>query len=72
VRELLESLVDACRPHAAALGCSAALERTLRLAGEGGAERQRAIAAGTGTLERVVARLADQFLPDPPLPDTSD
>jgi glutamate---cysteine ligase / carboxylate-amine ligase len=72
VRELLESLVDACRPHAAALGCTAALERALRLAGEGGAERQRAIAAGTGSLERVVARLADQFLPDPSLSDPPD
>jgi carboxylate-amine ligase len=66
LRETLARLVDECRPHAAALGCLEALERVPQLAREGGAERQRAIAAGTGSLDGIAARLAERFVPDPP------
>jgi glutamate---cysteine ligase / carboxylate-amine ligase len=67
-RETLEDLVAECRPHARALGCAASLEQVLRLAGDGGADRQRAIAARTGTLDQLVKTLADRFTltDDPP------
>jgi carboxylate-amine ligase len=67
-RETLEALVAECRPHARALGCAASLEQVLRLAVDGGADRQRAIAARTGTLDHLVETLADRFTltDDPP------
>ena len=64
VREELESLVAECRPHALALGCSAALERVRRLAVATGADRQRHLAS-QGTLEQLVQSLAQRFLPTP-------
>jgi len=56
----VERLVEACRPHAAALGCAAALEDVPRLLRANGAARQREKAALHG-LASVPAALADQF-----------
>ena len=61
-RETLEALVAECRPHAAALGCAGTLERVRWLAATSGADRQRAFAAGPGSLADLVARLAGRFL----------
>jgi carboxylate-amine ligase len=57
---LIEELVVRCRPHAAALGCSAELEQVTRLATAGGAARQRAIEAEAG-LGGLVSALSDCF-----------
>lgn len=62
VRELLDGLVSQCRPHAEALGCAGALDRVHGLATANGADRQRALAAGNGGLDHLVAALADRFL----------
>ncbi len=62
VRETLHALLEECRPHAHALGCAEALERARWLAAATGADRQRALAAGPGGLEHLVARLAERFL----------
>jgi glutamate---cysteine ligase / carboxylate-amine ligase len=62
VRETLEALLADCRPHAAALGCAQALDRVPWLAAAGGADRQRALAAGPRGLADLVARLAGRFL----------
>jgi glutamate---cysteine ligase / carboxylate-amine ligase len=48
VRELLDSLLADCRPHAIALGCAGALDRVQRLAAANGAARQRQLAAPKG------------------------
>ena len=48
VREILDSLLADCRPHALALGCAEALDRVPRLAAANGADRQRAFVAPTG------------------------
>ena len=61
VRELIDPLLDDCRPHAAALGCAAELEGIRRLAACNGAERQRAWLSHGGGFEGVVASLAEQF-----------
>ena len=61
-RDMLEALVGECLPHASALGCAGALERAFQLADRSGADRQRQIAAGSGTLAGVVSTLADRFL----------
>jgi carboxylate-amine ligase len=61
-RDMLEVVVGECLPHASALGCVAALEHALELADRSGADRQRDIAVGSGTLTDVVATLADRFL----------
>jgi carboxylate-amine ligase len=45
VRALLDELLEACAPHAAELGCTAALDTVVGLADAPGAERQRALAA---------------------------
>ena len=60
VREMLEALLAACRPHALALGCAGALDRVQRLAAATGAERQRALAAATG-VSSTWWPLADRF-----------
>ena len=60
IGETVERLVQACRPHASALGCAAALEDVPRLLQANGAARQRAKAARDG-LASVPAALADQF-----------
>jgi glutamate---cysteine ligase / carboxylate-amine ligase len=62
VREMLDSLLADCRPHAVALGCAGALDRIPRLAAANGAARQRAFVAANGGLDDLVASLADQFL----------
>jgi carboxylate-amine ligase len=60
-RELLTHLVEACRPHAVALGCSDELERVLDLAASTGAERQVALAHERGRLPGLIEVLADAF-----------
>jgi glutamate---cysteine ligase / carboxylate-amine ligase len=62
VREMLEVILAECRPHAVALGCAGALDRVPWLASATGSDRQRAFAAGTGSLENLVTRLAGRFL----------
>ena len=63
VRDILDSLVAECQPHAHALGCRDALDRVERASFADGAERQRAVAARRGRREDVVAGLAAQFRP---------
>jgi glutamate---cysteine ligase / carboxylate-amine ligase len=63
VREMLDSLLVECRPHAFALGCARALERLQPLAAANGAARQRAFVACNRSLSELVASLADRFLP---------
>ena len=65
VREMLDSLLAKCRPHAFALGCAGALDRVRPLATANGAERQRRFIAHNRRLDELVASLADQF----PAPD---
>jgi carboxylate-amine ligase len=62
VREMLDSLLSECRPHALALGCAAALDGVARLARENGAEAQRKLVALNPRLDDLVASLADCFL----------
>ncbi len=62
VREMLDSLLADCRPHALALGCAGALDRVGRLAAANGADRQRAFVARDRRLDELVASLADRFL----------
>ncbi len=62
VRETLEALLAECRPYAVALGCARALDRVRCLAAATGADRQRAFAAGPGSLDDLVASLAERFL----------
>jgi len=62
VRELLDSLLADCRPHALALGCADALDRVQALAAANGAARQRAFVKHDRRLDELVARLADRFL----------
>jgi len=61
VREVLDSLLADCRPHALALGCAEALDRVQPLAAANGADRQREFAAGHTHLAPLVASLADRF-----------
>jgi carboxylate-amine ligase len=67
VRELLEELLEACAPHARALGCTAELAGVRPLADDPGDERQRAhagVARGEAVGERLgglVAFLAAAF-----------
>jgi glutamate---cysteine ligase / carboxylate-amine ligase len=63
VRNILDSLLAECYPHALALGCIEALDRVARISFANGAERQRAVAARGGRLEDLVASLAEQFRP---------
>ena len=62
VREMLDSLLADCCPHALALGCAGALDRVEHLAAANGAERQREFVAHKRRLDELVASLADQFL----------
>jgi glutamate---cysteine ligase / carboxylate-amine ligase len=68
VRESLDALLAECRPHALALACADALDDVPRLAAANGADRQRAVVAGDGRLDRLVAKLADRFLAPARLP----
>ena len=60
VCELVEELLDACRPHAHELGCADELEAVRMLMTESGADRQRRVAGRTGA-RGLVAALADDF-----------
>jgi gamma-glutamyl:cysteine ligase YbdK (ATP-grasp superfamily) len=69
VREIADALVDACLPHADALGCRAELERIPELLAWPGESRQRAIAGlrpeeamGGRRLRRLVERLSWEFV----------
>lgn len=62
IREMVDSLLAACRPHALALGCAGALDRVHSLAAANGAARQRKFVALNPRLDDLVASLADQFL----------
>lgn len=61
-RELLADLVAICGPHADALGCRAELEKVTVLGQRTGAQRQLDLSRRLGSLPRVVAVLADDFL----------
>ncbi|HET7444008.1 MAG TPA: YbdK family carboxylate-amine ligase [Solirubrobacterales bacterium] len=61
-RELLADLVTVCGPHADALGCRAELEKVTALGERTGAQRQLDLSRRLGSLPRVVAVLADDFL----------
>ncbi|HEV2999201.1 MAG TPA: YbdK family carboxylate-amine ligase [Solirubrobacteraceae bacterium] len=65
LRELVEPLLDACAPHAADLRCEAELSLVRLLVGEGGAERQRALAGEEDDQRRLVAALSEAFAPLP-------
>jgi carboxylate-amine ligase len=62
VAEMIDTLLDACRPHALALGCAPDLERVRVLAASNGATRQRAFTAAGGALEGLVPDLVARFL----------
>ena len=61
VRDRLAELLEACAPHARALGCVAELADVARLAAAPGATRQRSLAERAGSLEGLVASLCDVF-----------
>jgi glutamate---cysteine ligase / carboxylate-amine ligase len=61
-RELLADLVSVCRPHAEALDCTAELDRVIALGERTGAQRQLEQAAELGSMPRLVAALADDFV----------
>ena len=60
------TLVDACRPHARALGCERELALLAGLAGDPGAARQRAIAAERAGLPGLLHALEADFSPPRP------
>ena len=62
----LATLVDACWPHARALGCERELGMLAHLAGDPGAARQRAIAAELEGLPGLVRTLDREFSPPRP------
>jgi len=61
ITEILFELLDAARPHAAALGCLDELEEARALVRVPGAARQRDHPFGEDPLVRLVASLADAF-----------
>lgn len=61
-RELLAELVAVCRPHAQALECESELDRVIALGERTGAQRQIEQAAELGSMPRLVAALADDFV----------
>lgn len=61
VRAMADELLTKCRPHAAALGCSAELEHASRMAVANDADRQRLWLSEGGALRHVVSMLAEQF-----------
>jgi glutamate---cysteine ligase / carboxylate-amine ligase len=61
VREQLAALIDACAPHARALGCARELAQVPLLAASPGAARQRAMAERAGSLDGLVEALCDDF-----------
>jgi carboxylate-amine ligase len=62
----LAMVIDACWPHAVALGCERELGTVATLAGDWGAARQRAIAGDPGGLGGLVAALRSEFSPPRP------
>jgi carboxylate-amine ligase len=60
-RDYLERVLEACAPHAEALGCTEQLDRVLAIAAHTGAERQLDLARGPGRLPGLVEQLADAF-----------
>jgi carboxylate-amine ligase len=60
-RELVATLVQACAPHARALGCTKELESVLGLAERTGSERQLALARGPEKLRGLVEALAEVY-----------
>jgi carboxylate-amine ligase len=62
----LATLVDACWPHARALGCERELKLLAHLAGDPGAVRQRAIASEREGLAGLVRALEGEFSPPRP------
>jgi carboxylate-amine ligase len=65
VRDVLAGLLDACAPHAAALGCADELEALPALAEDGADERQRRMAGEREGLDGLVEALASEFLGAP-------
>jgi carboxylate-amine ligase len=61
-REVALRLVDACAPHAVALGCAAELDRIVTMAQETGADCQLELARGPERLSGLVAALADRYV----------
>jgi carboxylate-amine ligase len=57
----LAMVIDACWPHAVALGCDRELGTVAALAGDWGAARQRAIAGDPAGLGGLVAALSSEF-----------
>ncbi len=64
--ELLEQLLEACRPHASELGCEAELEPLSWMAQADGARRQLNLARRAEKLPGLVGRLADSFTEERP------
>src|SRR3954451_21450674 len=62
----LATLVDACWPHARALGCERELRLLAHLAGAPGAVRQRAIASEPNGIRGLVRALGSEFSPPRP------
>ena len=62
----LATLVDACWPHARALGCERELALLAHLAGDPGAVRQRAIASEPEGLPGLLHTLQGEFSPPRP------
>jgi carboxylate-amine ligase len=61
-REVLDRMLEACMPHAEALGCERYLERVDEIARHTGAERQKELAEGGNRLPGLVEALADEFV----------
>jgi glutamate---cysteine ligase / carboxylate-amine ligase len=61
-RVQLEELLEACIPHAEALGCAGELTTARALAHRTGAQRQLELARGEARLPGLVAALADAFV----------
>ncbi len=62
VRDRLAELLEDCATVSRELGCSDELADVARLARSPGAARQRALAAGAGSLEGLARALADEFV----------
>lgn len=59
--DVLEDLLEACAPHAEALGCESELQPVSELARQTGAERQLELARSGDRLQGLVASLAESF-----------
>jgi glutamate---cysteine ligase / carboxylate-amine ligase len=65
LRVQLQEILEACAPHAAALGCSSELAGVEAMADDGADARQRRLADTRGGLEGLVEALTDEFLLPP-------